>query len=74
MAKTKIIESGKIDIEGLKKVGKGALIAGAGAILTALAEGIPGIDFGQYTGFAVAFSSILINLGRKYLLQYKKTE
>lgn len=61
----------KIDLVGLKKVGKGALIAGAGAILTYLVEAIPGVNFGVYTPFVVGIASILINFGRKFLVQYE---
>ena len=57
----------KFDVITLQKVGKGVLIAGAGAILTFLAEAIPGIDFGSWTPAVVAFSSILINTIREYL-------
>ena len=45
----------------LKKVGKGAAIAGAGALLTYLLGQLPNVDFGQYTPVAVAVLSTLIN-------------
>jgi hypothetical protein len=60
----------KIDVVGLKKVGKGALIAGAGAVLTYLVEAVPGIDFGSYTPLVVAVLGILVNFGRKFLMEY----
>lgn len=50
-----------------KKIGKGLLIAMAGAGLTYLAQLIPGLDFGIYTPLAVATFSALINAGREYL-------
>lgn len=65
------IKPGQIDTEGLKKVGKGALIAGAGAILTYLAEAIPGINFGQWTPIVMAIFSVGINFARKFLTSYK---
>lgn len=52
-------------------IGKGALIAIAGALLTYLAELIPKFDFGEYTPFVVAIAAILINAIRLFL---KKTE
>lgn len=61
----------KIDLLGLKKVGKGALIAGGAAVLTYLAEAIPGIDFGRYTVLIVGLASVLINFLRKLLVNYK---
>jgi hypothetical protein len=69
--KTTTVPSGKIDIEGLKKVGKGALIAGAGAVLTYLAEAIPGVDFGAYAPIVVAVFGIGVNFLRKLLLNYE---
>jgi len=59
-----------IDLVGLKKIGKGALIAGSGAVLTYLAEAIPGLDFGEYTPVIVATLSILINSGIKFFSKY----
>lgn len=67
----KIIPSGQIDLEGLKKVGKGALIAGSGAALTYIVEAIPGVDFGVYAPIVMAVFSIGINFFRKLLLDYE---
>lgn len=52
----------------LLKIGKGLLIALAGAALTYLADMIPQVDFGTWTPMAVAGFSFLINAGQKYLL------
>ena len=60
-----------IDTKGLIKVGKGSLIAGAGAVLTYLLEALPGINFGEYTPLVVAVSAVFINFARKWLLSYK---
>ena len=62
---------GKIDLIGLKKVGKGALIAGGGAVLTYLAEALPGINFGEFAPVAVAISAVLINFLRKLMMKYE---
>jgi len=51
----------------LQKMGKGLLIAIAGAILTFAEEFIPGIDFGAYTAIAVAFNSAIVNSVREFL-------
>ena len=59
-----------IDSIGLKKVGKGLLIAVGGATLAYLAEAIPGINFGVWTPIAVAVSSVVVNFGRKFLSSY----
>ena len=50
-----------------KKILKGTLIAGSGAILTYLLSTLPSIDFGQYTPAIVAILSILINAGLKFI-------
>lgn len=54
------------DKETMKKIGKGALIAGGGAILTYCAENIGNIDFGVYTPLVVAILSIVINMVKEY--------
>jgi len=56
-----------MDKTKLKKIGKGAAIAGAGAVLTYLLGELPSIDFGHYTAFATAIASILINAGLKLI-------
>jgi len=54
------------DKETLKKIGKGALIALGSAALTALAEYLSGIDFGEYTVAVMAVVGIVINGVREY--------
>jgi hypothetical protein len=56
-----------MNTEKLKKIGRGALIAGGGAILTYLAENTGDIDFGSSTPLVVAVLSIMINAGREFL-------
>lgn len=51
----------------LKKIGKGAGIASAGAIATVLLEMIPNIDFGSYTPAIVAINSIICNVILKWV-------
>lgn len=66
------IEPG-ITLKGrLIKVGKGALIAMAGALLTYLATTIPNVDFGVYTPFVAGIVAILINFARQVLAEYMK--
>lgn len=52
--------------EDMKKVGIGALMAVAGAIVTYALEIVPQIDFGSTTPIVVAIFSVLANLARKY--------
>ena len=53
--------------EDLMKIGVGALVALAGALLTYVSDVITEIDFGDMTPFVVALASILVNVGRKFL-------
>lgn len=53
--------------EELRKVGKGLLIALAGAALTYLSEQIPHVDFGVWTPMVVTFWSAFVNWARMYL-------
>jgi hypothetical protein len=48
----------------IRKIVIGALIAGAGAVLTYVAQ--LGIDFGVFTPFATAIMAILVNSLREY--------
>ena len=63
--------SGSIDLIGLKKVGKGALIAGVGAVLTFALEALPNVSFGKWTPMAVGVFSIIANFVRKWIVSYK---
>ena len=60
-------ENWKLDSKEVTKVGKGALIAGVGAVLIYIAEVIPGIDFGLWTPVAVAVGGVITNFARKWI-------
>ena len=49
------------------KIGKGALIAAAGAGLTYVTEWASGTDFGDYTPIVMAALSVAANIFRKYV-------
>lgn len=51
----------------LIKIGKGALIAGAGAMAVYALEAVMTLDFGDATPIVVALASILLNVVREYL-------
>jgi|LakMenE01Jun11ns_1017448.scaffolds.fasta_scaffold9940899_2 hypothetical protein len=55
--------------EDLKKIGKGAIIAVLGALLTYLSKEITNMDFGEYTAVVMAFWSVFTNIAWKYLEQ-----
>lgn len=69
--KIKIIKSGKLDKSGLKSIGKGAVIATGGALLTYSTETLTNIDFGEYTPVVVAIGGIVLNFFRKLLTNYQ---
>ena len=71
MTKEKVIVAGKINIEGFKKVGKGALIGLSGYILTEIPVLFNMFDFGSYQPLAVVVLGVLINFLRKWLTSYK---
>ena len=62
----------KLDMENLRKIGVGAIIAVLGALVTYGAEQIPNIDFGVYTPVAVAVASVIVNTVRKLLTDYSE--
>lgn len=54
----------------MQKVATGALVAIGGALLTYLTQTVAQIDFGDYTPVAVAVSSVLVNVARKFIADY----
>ena len=54
----------------MQKVATGALVAIGGALLTYLTQTVAQIDFGDYTPVAVALSSVLVNVARKFIADY----
>jgi hypothetical protein len=57
--------------EDLLKIGKGAIIAGTGALCTSILQNIGSIDFGQWTPLVVAGISILTNTLLKFVEKTK---
>lgn len=55
----------------IKKILRGAIIAGLGAMIIYILEAIPSIDFGFLTATMVAIASILVNTVKEY---YKKNK
>lgn len=52
----------------LLKVGRGAVLAGGGAVVVYLLEVVPQVDFGvSFTPLVTAFAAILLNAARKWL-------
>lgn len=58
--------------EELKKIGKGFLIACAGAFITIASEQISQVDFGVWTPAVMAFWSAAVNAARMYFPDTRK--
>jgi hypothetical protein len=56
-----------INKDDLTAIGKGALIAAGGALLTYITSYVTSTDFGQWTPVIVSVWSIIVNVSRKYL-------
>ena len=56
----------RLDLISLKKIGKGALIAGGGVAIVYVLESFMKLDFGQLTALIVGVCSILINTIRNW--------
>jgi hypothetical protein len=57
------------------KIGKGALIAGAGSALTYLATKLPGLDLGVgYFAIISPIAMVVINAARKWLAEQADDE
>jgi hypothetical protein len=69
--KIKIIESGKLDKEGLKKIGKSFLISLASAGILFLGDITNLVDFGGYQSIALTFVPFGVNFLRKLLFKYE---
>lgn len=57
----------KLSKEDWIKVGRGALIAGGGAVLVYIADFLQTADFAGWTPVMVAVASVLVNIARKFL-------
>lgn len=57
----------QLNKEDLKAIGRGALVAMAGALITYASEAVTQIDFKEYTPIVVALSGVLFNALRKWI-------
>lgn len=69
--KIKIISNGKLDKNGLKKIGKSFLISLIGAGIAFVAELTNVADFGGLNGLLVAFLPFIVNFLRVWLGKYE---
>ena len=71
MAKIKIIEAGKLDKKGLKKIGKSFLISLIAAAILFLGDITNIVDFGGMQNIVLTFTPFVVNVLRKWLLAYE---
>ncbi len=74
MTKTKIITNGKLDTNGLKKIGKSLLISLGGAAILFIANLTTTVDFGGFNSYAVVFFPWLANFLKVWLGKYKSSK
>jgi len=71
MGKTKIISNGKLDITGIKKIGKSLLITVVAAVIGWVGNSAGIIDYGSFNELAITFLPFIVNTARKVLLKYE---
>lgn len=69
--KTKVISNGKLDSEGLKKIGKSFLISLAGAGIIFIGDLTNVADFGSWQTYTATFLPFAVNFLRKWLGKYE---
>jgi len=71
MAKAKIISNGKLDKNGLKKIGKSFLLTIGAAVLGWIGNSVGIIDYGSMETLIATILPFIINSGHKWLGKYK---
>ena len=71
MTKIKLIESGKLDKTGWKKLGKSFLISLIGAALVFTGDLTNTVDFGGSGAIVATFIPFVVNFLRKWLTTYE---
>ena len=69
--KTKIIKSGKLDKEGLKKIGKSLILTIGAAVLGWIGNTTGIIDYGSAETIVATFLPFIVNAGKKWLCGYE---
>lgn len=71
MGKAKIISNGKLDIIGVKKIGKSLLITVVAAVIGWIGNSAGVIDYGSFNELAITFLPFIVNAARKVLFKYE---
>jgi len=71
MVKTKIITSGKLDIVGLKKIGKSFLLTLGAAVVGWIGNSVGIIDYGSAETIVATILPFIVNALYKWLGKYE---
>ena len=71
MTKTKIISSGKLDVVGLKKIGKSLLLTIGAAVIGWIGNSTGVIDYGSAETIVATILPFIVNAGYKWLGTYE---
>ena len=71
MNKTKVITNGKLDVEGVKKIGKSLLLTVGAAILGWIGNSTGIIDYGSMETIVATLLPFIVNAGHKWLGKYE---
>jgi len=74
MVKIKVIENGKMNLEGWKKVGKSLLISLVGTGIVFLGDITNVADFGSWQTYVATMLPFAVNFLRKWLGKYESKE
>ena len=71
MKKVKIISNGKLDVIGMKKIGKSLLLTIGAAVLGWVGNSAGVIDYGSAETMVATFLPFIVNAGYKWLGKYE---
>ncbi|MCK5601591.1 hypothetical protein KAR91_06980 [Candidatus Pacearchaeota archaeon] len=71
MKKVKIISNGKLDLIGMKKIGKSLLLTIGAAVLGWVGNSAGVIDYGSAETMVATFLPFIVNAGYKWLGKYE---
>ena len=74
MTKIKIVKAGKLNKEGMKKIGKSLLLTLAAVIIGFIADLVNIIDFGSASTIVATCLPFLVNFLKKWLGPYEVVE
>ena len=71
MEKIKIVTNGKLDVVGLKKIGKSLLLTLGAVVVGFVADSTGVIDYGSMSSIVNTFLPFAVNAAYKWLAKYE---